>query len=149
AANTWLDTRFLAQKFKEFNFLEGRVYGITDWNLELDEKAFKLTESTLIFKVSNKKDQFGSYNGPFTVARITVDPILVNRFGVLANPSQMTAMLFYFIIMYDSDGELNSPNKTVSGCKEKIKKRVQKVLFKDASSSSEVPMGRKIKAEEI
>ncbi|GER36328.1 CD209 antigen [Striga asiatica] len=47
-----------------------------------------LTYKAIMFKISKKNDQIGPYNGPFTVARITADPIFLNRFGPLANPSQ-------------------------------------------------------------
>ncbi|GER52285.1 replication protein A 70 kDa DNA-binding subunit [Striga asiatica] len=47
-----------------------------------------LTYKAIMFKVSKKKDQIGPYNGSFMVSRITADPILHNRFGPLAIPSQ-------------------------------------------------------------
>ncbi|CAA0827612.1 leucine-rich repeat/extensin 2 [Striga hermonthica] len=47
-----------------------------------------LNDKAIMCKVSKKKDQFGSYKGPFTVSRITLDPILLDEFGPLAMTSQ-------------------------------------------------------------
>ncbi|GER40421.1 maspardin [Striga asiatica] len=59
AVDTWLGTRFfLAQKFKEFNILEGRVYGIINWDLEEDKNAFKLTESSHKFLFGQETNMY-------------------------------------------------------------------------------------------
>ncbi|CAA0833529.1 Unknown protein [Striga hermonthica] len=83
---------------------------------QLNDKAF-------MFKVSKKKDQFGSYNGPFTVARITADPILLDRFGPLPITSQ------------ESNGELLSPIRAVEAKVNSPKRAVQAEL-KDNSPIS-------------
>ncbi|GER29589.1 DNA ligase [Striga asiatica] len=46
-------------------------------DLPLDLELLK--NKMLLFKVSKKKDQFGSYIGPSTISRITADHILVSR----------------------------------------------------------------------
>ncbi|GER50117.1 UDP-3-O-acyl N-acetylglycosamine deacetylasefamily protein [Striga asiatica] len=85
-----------------------------------------LTHKLVLFKVSKKKDQFGEYNGPYTVSRLTADHILVNRFGSLANMSQdsnaedmyspirvVKAEEVYIPIMAVNSVEVNSPIRAV------------------------------------
>ncbi|CAA0816089.1 Nucleic acid-binding proteins superfamily [Striga hermonthica] len=70
---------------------------------DLPTELSTLKDKALLFKVGRKKDQLRPYNGAFTVSRITADPILVHRFGVLANAPQEGDC---------EQGELNSPLKT-------------------------------------
>ncbi|GER33784.1 replication protein A 70 kDa DNA-binding subunit [Striga asiatica] len=96
-----------------------------------------LTHEVLLFTVSKKKDQFGSYIGLFTVSRITADHILDSD-----QPS--TLMKEYY-----EAGQESKDEDTVPGC-EITGKRVQKKLFEDGSSCSGVePKDKKIKVEKI
>ncbi|CAA0815730.1 Unknown protein [Striga hermonthica] len=108
-----------------------------------------LIHKVLLFKVSKKKGQFGSYNGPFTVSRLTADHILVNRFGSLANIFQdshetSTVIKDYYEAVQETNGEEAEP-----GSKEITGKRVQKKLFEDEPSCNGEPKDKKIKVEKI
>ncbi|GER42067.1 replication protein A 70 kDa DNA-binding subunit [Striga asiatica] len=61
-----------------------------DDGVELLNDISMLLSKAVMLKVSKNKDQIEPYKGPFTVSRITADPILLNRFGPLGISSQAT-----------------------------------------------------------
>ncbi|CAA0816087.1 Unknown protein [Striga hermonthica] len=101
-----------------------------------------LMDKALLFKVGKKKDQFRPYNGAFTVSRITADPILVHRFGVLETVPQVCDF---------EQGALNNPQTPRAEPVNDLYNRETKRKVSDEGLSCEADSKgkKKIKTEEI
>ncbi|GER45672.1 52 kDa repressor of the inhibitor of the proteinkinase [Striga asiatica] len=81
---------FLAQKFNEFNLLEGRVYEITSWDLKENKiNAFKLTESSHKFEFGEKTNMYEIIEDNYS-SNVTWVKELVQEDGKSWNRSLLT-----------------------------------------------------------
>ncbi|GER25476.1 replication protein A 70 kDa DNA-binding subunit [Striga asiatica] len=84
---------FLAQKFRDFNLLEGQVYGINGWELTEDTNAFKITESS-------HKLEFGENTKMYEVVDVEYPRIMYNfkNYKELSDPQTVDSNKIFDLI---------------------------------------------------
>ncbi|CAA0811938.1 Unknown protein [Striga hermonthica] len=109
---------------------------------DLPPELSALMDKALLFKVGKKKDQLRPYNGAFIVSRITADPILVKRFGVIENAPQECDY---------EQGEIDISQKPrVEPVNDTSNREPKRKVSEEGSSCDEDNKGKKkIKMEEI